>query len=513
MTFRRGLLAALTCIPLVGGLALAEDAPLELSLDQAVERALENNTDIAIQRFNPESSAESVREARGVYDPTFTSTLTRQSAQSPQSNVFSSKSDKTTVFNFGLQQYAPTGATLSVDFNNRKQDTTNPLASFNPSYGSSLTLQLSQPLLRNLKTDSQRYQLRVAKRNKEISDVQFHQSVVNTVAAVKSRYYDLIYYIDNLSVQNKSLALAQKLLDENQIKVKVGTMAPLDVVSAEAEVARIKNIVIAAQTSLAQAEDNLKLLIFPKNDLAMWALHIDPTDRPTAERTDIDVDAAIKKALEQRTDVVAQRKTLEIAEERLRLARNGRLPGVDLILSYVTTGQGGTQLVRDPNNPLGPVVNEIPGGYGDAASQVFGRDFPTWMAGVNVTIPIPNRSARASMARAHIALDQTKAQLTALELQVTSQVRTAGRAVESGYQQVESTKAARVLAERRLDAEQKRFAAGMSTNFMVTQAQRDLAQAEADELQAVADYRKSIISFEQVQEAGTGGITFAGSGS
>jgi len=322
---------------------------------------------------------------------------------------------------------------------------------------------------------------------------------------VKIAYWELIYSMDNLAAARKSLSLAQKLLDENQIRVKVGTMAPLDVVSAQSEVAGREQGVIVAENALANAEDNLKRYMFPQNDPAMWSTKIVPSDRPGAEPVPVDIDAAVKGALENRTDMVAARKSLERDDMSLRLARNQLLPQVDLTAGYGAAGAGGTELIRDP--PFGgPVVSTIPGGYGDALSEVFGRDYPTWQIGVQLSYAIPNRSQKASAAAAQINKDQALASYRRLELQVAQEVRTAARGVESGFRNVAAATASRVLFEQRLDAEEKKFAAGMSTNFLVTQAQRDLATAQVTELRAVADYRESIINFQRTQEAGVSGF-------
>lgn len=488
--------------------APAERPLLELTLDDAVKRALDNNADIAVEKYNPEDSVHAVRGIEGFYDPLLTSTVLSRSQTDPARNAFTGgeKVDTDTLtYDFGVSQNLKTGGNLSLGFANLKTDTNSVFASFNPTYDSSLTASLSQPLLRDLSIDRNRQQLTVAKRNREISDVQFRQTVINTVAGVKLRYYDLIFALDNLAAQRKSLALAQKLLGENQIKVRVGTMAPLDVVAAESEVAGREEGVITAEAAVADAEDAVKQAIFPANDPEVWRLQVVPRDRPSAEPVSVDIAKAIENALSHRTDVVAARKSLENSETTVRFAKNQTLPAVDLIASYGAAGVGGTQLIRDGLG--GPVIGTVPGGYGDATSAVFGRDFPTWSLGVNFSYPILNRQAGAASARARIARDQSLASLRRLELQVAADVRGAGRAVETNFKRVSSTRAARVLQERRLDAEEKRFAAGMSTNFLVTQAQRDLALAEVNELRATADFRKSAVDFERVQEAG-GGVSF-----
>ncbi|MGE0454683.1 MAG: TolC family protein [Vicinamibacteria bacterium] len=497
--------AAIALTAALAAPALAQERPtLQLSLEDAVKRAMENNLDIRVEKFGPEASAFSVQSARSVYDPTVSATISEGSRTTPSSSALAGGqkvSTDQTVWNFGAAQYLPTGGSVNLSFANNKQDTNNTFFTFNPSYNSSLTASLTQPLLRNFKLDQARYQIQVAKRNKEISDVQFQQTVLNVVASVKNLYYDLLAAIDNLDAQRKSLALAQKLLEENRIKVRVGTMAPLDVVSAESEVASREEGVILAESALADAEDALKRAIFAQNDPAMWQTRVVPTDKPVAEPVQVDIDAAIAKAIASRTDIDAARKSLQNTDLQLQLANNARLPGLDLVASYGAAGLGGTQIRDNQGNPL---TEPIPGGYGDATSSVFGRDFPTWSVGVNFSFPILNRNANATAARARLAKQQQETSLARLELSIASEVRTAGRSVETNLKRVASTRAARVLQAQRLDAEEKKFAAGMSTNFLVTQAQRDLALAEVSELRAIADYRKSLVVFDRVQAAGIG---------
>ena len=479
---------------------------LELSLQDAVTRAMENNVDIAVERFSPLTSEESVNEVRGSYDPQLGGSFSLSSRATPATNAFAGaeKVDTDTdVFGVEASKLLPTGGSLRLGFDNSRSETNSVYTTFNPSWSSSLTASLSQPLLKNRRTDATRYRLKVAKKNREISDVQFRQTVTNTLAGVKQLYYDYLYTLDNLEAQRKSLALAERLLAENQIRVKVGTMAPLDVVAAEAEVASRAEAVILAEKAVGDAEEALKVSLFPASAPEMWALRLVPTDRPTAEPVAIDVETAVRRALEGRTDVLAARKGLENAAYGVDYARNQTLPGVDLVASYGTAGIGGTQVLDATTREM--LATPVPGGLGDALGDVFARDYPTWSVGVNVSYPLFNRAARASRARAQIGREQAEASLRRLEMNVVTQVRTAARAVDSNFKRVESTRAARVLAERRLDAETKKFAAGMSTNFLVTQSQRDLSLAEVAELRAVADFRKSLVSFERVQEAGLGG--------
>jgi outer membrane protein len=301
---------------LVSGAAAGaqEERPvIELSLEETVKRALEGNADILVEKYNPQIAAQTVRGAQGYYDPLLFSTVSLSSSEREATNIFAGAQTVKTdfdVWNFGVDQALPTGGFFQLAFDNDKTDTNNTFQTLNPLFASDLNLSLTQPLLRNFKIDSARQEIRVAKKNHEISDLQFKQTVTVVVANAKQLYYDLIFAIDNLEAARKNLALAQKLLSENEIRVKVGTMAPLDVVSAQSEVAAREEGVIVAENQLFESEDALKRVLFARNP-DTWATRIVPTDRPTAEPVPVDIEAAMRRAFDQRTDLVGARKVLE----------------------------------------------------------------------------------------------------------------------------------------------------------------------------------------------------------
>ncbi len=479
---------------------------LALTADEAVQRALENNADLAVEKFTPEGADLNISDANSVYDPVVFSTVQKQSRTSKATNVFqggATVESDSIVYNFGASKEIQTGGAFRVDFNNNRASTNSLITTFNPTYNSSFNANFTQPLLRNRSIDQNRLNLKVTKRNKEITDLQFRSIVVSTLANVRKLYYDLIYAVENLSAQRKSLSLAQKFLNENQIKVNVGTLAPLDVVAAESEVATREEGVVIAENALAEAQDAIKRAILPRNDPEAWKTTIVATDRPTAQPVPVDADAAINTALAKRIDYQVLQKNLQNLEDQVSLALQGRKPSLDLFANYGTVGAGGTQL-RDLQSGS-PLATPLTGGYSDALSEVVGRDFPTWNVGVQFSYPIFNRVGKNAAARGQLALDQYRSVLRRSELQIASEVRTASRSVETNFKRVATTQAARTLQQRRLDAEEKKFAAGMSTNFLVTQAQRDLALAEVSEIRAIADYNKSLVDFQRVQEAGLSG--------
>ncbi len=408
------------------------------------------------------------------------------------------------TFNVGGTQLLPFGGgNLTLGFNNRRQDSTSSFNTFNPQYNSTFSALFVQPLLRNFRTDATRTQLRITGISRDISELQLRATITNTLADVRNAYWDYVYAVDQLQVARRSLELARKLLEDNRIRVEVGTLAPIDVVQAEAEVASRLQEEAQGEAQARTAELSLKRLIVAGADDPRWRAQIRPTDRPAFAPTPIDLDGALRRALDARLDLAQSRKQLQANDLSLRLLGNQRLPAADVSASYGLQGIGGARLIRD-GSLGGQVVDTIPGGYNDALRLLRNRDFPQWNLALNLSYPIGASIADANYARAQITVRQTQAQIRALELQVATDVTNAALIVESNQKRVDAARAARQLAQRRLEAETSKFEVGLSTNFFVVQAQRDLVQAENIELRTRLDYQKSIVDFDRVQETSLG---------
>jgi len=309
----------------------------------------------------------------------------------------------------------------------------------------------------------------------------------------------------NVNARRSTLELAQELSRVNKAKVDVGTSPPLDLVSAQAEVAADQEQLIIAETSVKQAEDRLRVLIFDATKRENWNVALDPVDSPPIGTAAVDIDAAVTHALAERADLQRARKDIDNAQIGVKYANNQRMPDVRLNASYQASGLGGTQIVRTGGFP-GTIVG--PGDvtpFGTVTSQLFASDYPTWGVGVSVSYPIGQSSEQAGYVRAKLEQTQSQERLKSAETRAIQQVRDAGWKIEMNAKRIETTRAARELAEQRLDAERKRFEVGMSTSFLVIQAQRDLAQATTNELGAVLSYDLSLVDFEALQEAGPAG--------
>ncbi len=309
-----------------------------------------------------------------------------------------------------------------------------------------------------------------------------------------------------------SLDLARQTLRDNRTRVEVGTMAPIDIVQAEAEVARNEEAAIIAAAAIDQNEDALRALIFDPKVPDFWTMDLELTEAPPQPGTaDVDIEAAVRNAFEKRTDLIQLRKQIEASDINIRFYKNQTLPNVTALVDYGSQALGGVQVIRgpsqNPDNPFepGPVIGEVERGFGSVQGDLFGFDFPQWTVGVQVSYPLGKSSSEVNLARQRLAYTQQQLSLRSLELNVTTEVRNAGRNVNTNRKRVESTRSARVFSERQLEAAQKKFAVGLATSLDVLVAQRDLTNARNNELNAMVDYVQSLVDFEAVQEAGVGG--------
>ena len=389
------------------------------------------------------------------------------------------------------------GGSYTVGFNNNRSTSNSFFTSFNPGYRSSFQGSYTQPLLRGFKIDGTRQQIQVTRINRDIADIDLRQTMTNTVSSVRNAYWDLVYATQTLAVQRQALELAETLIRDNEARVEIGTMAPIDVVQARSEAAARRQTLAQAEQNLATAELALKQLIVGGTDDEYWAATLNPVDLPTLDVQPIDLEAAIRVALDERTDIARSRRQLDINNVNLSSMSNSRLPAVDLVGSYQLQGQGGTRFLRSGLG--GSVFDEIPGGIGDAFDQLFDAAFPVWTVQLNVSYPIGQSAADAAYARARIQVQQVQAELRQLGLQVATEVTNAVLQIQGIARRIEASIAARELAEEQLAAEQSKFGAGMSTNFFVVQAQRDLATAQDTELRAILDQQKALVEFDRVQ--------------
>jgi outer membrane protein len=493
------------------GAPAAQTGPLvRLTADEAVRMALENNLGIQAERLAPQINTYAVSQARAAYAPVLFSTFqTRSSTQPPSSFVTGGQLQTTESFtqNGGIQQNVPWGGgQYSFSLDAGKITSSSLDNRYNPQLSSNLTARYTQPLLRNFKTDSLRQQIDTSRNNQVIADIGLREQVTVTSQAVRNAYFDLIGALEGYKVSLESMKLAQESLKNNQTKVEVGTLAPIDIIEAEAEVASNEEAVINAEARIKSVEDRLRALILNPTQADFWSTRIEPTDAPSLTPIQIDVEGAIRNALANRTDIARLKKQLDNVDVNLKFNENQRMPGLDLNASYNVIGLAGTQFVFAPGSSFPPVVeSQSVRNFTEALRDVFGQDFRTWNVNVAFTLPIGTSQADAAVASGRLQRQQGAVGLRDLELLVATSVRDAARQVDTNLKRVEATRKARDRAERRLEAEQKRMTVGLSTTFQLFQAQRDLARQKQQEVNAMIDYNRSVIGFESIQIAPSGG--------
>jgi outer membrane protein TolC len=490
--------------------APAAVAKVSLTIEDAVKLALDRNLDIAVQRLNPEINDLSIATARAVFFPSLTSTLLTQGQTTASTNSIAGGAAAAAVtndaanWNGGVAQNLRWGGgNYGVSLNNTRSTSTSTVSLYNPSYTPLWNAQVTQPLLRNFSTDVNRQQLQITKLNRDISDVQLKSTITNTVSNVRNAYWDYVFAVQSVDVAKESLDLANKQVEDNQTRVQVGTMAPIDVVQAQAQAASSLQNLVVAQATMRTSELALKRLIVNGTQDANWNATIDPVDRPEFRPEEIDLDAAIRRALSQRTDLLTAQKDVLINDVTLKYLNDQTRPQADVVANYGLSGIGGTQLIRQGSGvgtSTNPIVSTIPGGYGDSLASLFGASYPRWTVQLNFSYPLGLSAQSATVARARVQLNQVQAQLKQIELQVATDLTNQAITIRSNAERVQAAQAARELAQKQLDAENSKFAVGMSTNYFVITAQNQLSTAQNNELQAILNYRKSLVDFDRLQQ-------------
>ena len=549
---------------------LIHDNKLQISLQDAVELALENNLDIAVQRYYPWISDAGLLNANagntgfstpGVaigassaavnpfvffnqnFDPLVTSTSSISSAVTPINNAFTSGAGTTGVasivshqasFNNQYSQTFHTGTNLAVAWDNARSSS-NIANFFNPDVSSNLQVTLSQPLLNGFGKELWTRNIRIANNNRKIADWAFTQQAITTITTTVDDYWELVYARENVKVNERAVAVAQKLYEDNKKQLEIGSMAPLDVTRSESELATDTQTLIFAQTTQLQDEQTLKNDI-SKDPLAPNIINVEiiPTDQPSQPEV---VEAptfedAIKEAFAKRPELQEEAYNLKNAEIDVRATKNALLPSLTASAFYESQGLAGNSLVPtgsqristgvpivDANgNPVlvtenvGGVPTQVPifesatvptsttpshQGFTTAQNQVFHNRFPVYAGQLTLTLPLRNRSAQAFHVRSLLVQRQLETQMQQLRNAALLDVRKSYIALTQGRAQVASASKARQLQQETFDAEQKKYQLGASTVYLVIQTQRDLIQAEGNEIRALANLVEAKAAYER----------------
>jgi outer membrane protein len=487
---------------------------VDLSIQEAVQRGTEKNIDIAVARITPRLTDFTIMGLEANYRLNLTSAASNTRNTSLPQQVTQGITEPTTTmrenWSAGIaQNLFKGGGNYTVGWTNQRFDNPASVNLRNPQFTSSLTASLVQPLLRGLRIDATRASLQTNRITQQNDEIGLTSTTVTTQANVRNAYWDLVYAVQAVEAAQGSFDLASRLVKDNQARVEIGTLAPIDIVTAQAEEATRRQALVQAQATVRTSELALKRLIVSGTDDPLWTSSINPVDRPPTTPEAIDVEGAVSRALQQRTDLQQSKNNLRISDINLRNQVDLTRPQLNLTATYGLAGLGGPFFQRtgavDPITG-GPITSVIPSGYLDALRNITGFDAPTWTVGLQFAYPIGRSTQEANVARSRLSLDQTRANLKALELQIATDVMNAALTVQSSLESVQASAVARELGQKRLEAAQSKFEVGMSTNFEVVQAQRDFTDARNNELRAILNYRKALVNFDTVQTVGTRGV-------
>jgi HAE1 family hydrophobic/amphiphilic exporter-1 len=488
---------SVVCVsPFSGRLGAQSQRPtLRVTADDDVALALNNNLLLKRDRFGPQIADLDVNASTTVWTPELSTRLGTTGSEAPASTAFDrlpSIVDRQFSSEAAWAQRLPWGSSYRLSWNGVRHTSNSALARFDPELRAGATATFVQPLLKGLRFDEARAGYRTSLQGRAIADTALNTAVAATRRQVLYAYWTWVYSRDYLSVQRESLALAQALLDGNRARVAVGAMATVDVIEAEAEVARRSEAIIVAEKNVANTEDVVRMLAFDSSDPRSGAALEPSIAEPGASYV------SVEQALGNRQDLVALRASIEIDTIATRRFRNDTLPDASLRVDYSRLGIGGTELQRAQGFP-GPVTGTVDQSFGSVLGDLARSRYSAWSAGLTVSYPIGDARAKADAARAALKQRQSEAALRAAEQHVATEVRAAVREADANRRRLDSTATAVALSERRLEAEQRKFAVGLSTSFFVFQAQRDLAQAREAALRSTLDYRLSSADIDAVQ--------------
>ena len=498
-----------------------------LTLRDAITFALQNNKDIEVARDNVKIAEFDLLTARGSYDPKFSAQTYFEKIKTPATSVLSGASKVESDDLTGtarLEGLAPKyGGSYHLDFSSIRQTSNSVFTVLNPSYPTALTFSYVQPLMRGLRFDLPRRQIEVAKKNLSMTDAQFRQRAIEVITNVQRSYWDLVFALRNLQIQRESLADSRQQLEHNRRMVAEGSLAPIDVVSAENQVATFEQAEFAALEDVTRAENNLKNMIAENQKAKIWGVSLIPTDQADLTVPPVTLPDAMNAAMQNRQELKQSDLAREINLLDQKLYRDLSKPEIDIVGSYGVVGNAGTQ-VTTPNpltasndvlrarvndlstlaglQPLPPpaavtIPSNLFGGLGQSLSNLGSNQYNNFRVGVAISLPLHNRTAEGQLGHSQVEGNRIATQREQLEQLIQVEVRNALQSLSTAEARVRSAAIARETAEQQYESEKRKLDAGQSTVFLVLDRQTALAVARGNELRAQTDLSKAMAELQR----------------
>ena len=469
-----------------------------LSLNDAIIRALSNNVSIKVESFNSKVKKETIMERLSEFDATLGLELSTGRKTQQLASAFSSPNrmeNDNDNWDLSLSQKLVTGANYQFDFTNNRNKTNSATAGLNPSYSSEFQLSLTQPLLKNFGIDLNKRNIHIAKNEVDISDHEFKTKVIETVSEVENTYWDFVFTLGDLEVKQKSLERAKDFQRRVKAQVLVGTMAPIETLQAESEVASREEFLLTAQDAIDDNQDKLKNILNIDFSSPQGISPIYPSTQANVLMEDFDFNEIVKMALSNRPDYLAKKKDLENKDILVKYQENQIYPSVDLVGSLGINGLSGEAITITSGTFQG--TSAYGGGYGNSLTDALSTNYYDWEFGVKFSYPLGNRSAKSKLSASRLEKAQLILGIKDLEKKIILEVRESARQLTTDSKRIKAATIAKKLAEEKLKAEGKKFEVGLSTSFNVLKFQEDLAEAQSNEIKTIIDYKQSRIRFRK----------------
>jgi len=480
--------------------SMVDSGRLPVSVADVVRLMLGSNLDVTVNRFSPLVNQYLIQTLFRPFEPTLDISATVRRNKEPAASQLVGANFLTRLshaYTVGYGQTLQTGTRLDVAFVVNRRSDNSVFNQYNPSYSGNITYAVNQPLLRNFGRDINRAQIRIARNNLNLSEIDFEMQMIELVTNAQNLYWDLVFQREDIKVRKQSLELAQKTLSDNKRQVEIGTMAPIEVVQAESEVAQRQEQMVTTSFTADQTQDRIKRLITNLGDPAMITAQLDPME--TARRPSPDdvmrLEDAIQYALESRPEMRQLKLQLQNTDVEMQYNKNQLLPSLNVNASYTQSGLGGVQTLRSELG--GSEVSVIRGGLADAFGQLFGYNYTGYSVGFNLSIPLSNKSVQAEYSRSLTNKQAIEARRHRLAQQIALEVRNAQSQVDMNRARIEAAEKALLLANMQLEAEQKKFQLGTSQIRFVLQEQRNVTAAQTSQIQALVNYAKALVEYDR----------------
>ena len=515
-------------LPELGRVGVDMNRQTPLPLSEALSMALANNKDIEVARENVKIAEFDLEGTQGAFDPRFSALTFYERVKTPISSFLSGgsngliiQSDFTT--NARLEGLSKFGGNYRLDFSSIRQTTNNQFTGFSPQFPTALTFNYTQPMLRGLSIDNSRRQIEIARKNLSLSDAQFRQRAIEIITSVQRAYWDLVFALRNLQIQRDAVTDARAQLEHNRRLVSEGQLAPIDIVAAEAQVAGVEQNLFSALEEVSRTENNLKNLIASDRQAPIWTSSVIPADQVDLDAPVVSLPEALRTALENRPELQQSNIAHDINEIDRRYFADQTKPEVNLIGSYGVLGLAGsinsnainpfasTTQLRDRVNILSQIAglpllptpppqtfpSDLIGGYNQSLQNLFGNQFNNFRVGVQISLPLRNRTAEAALGRSLVEEERINTLRQQLEQSIQVEVRNSLQAVRSAEARLRAAAAARNANEQQYQSEQRKLDAGESTVFLVLERQTALTTARGNELRAQTDLNKAIAELQR----------------